>query len=235
VDNDTEREGFVNMTNDSYYLASNPSGFISGYTESDPLWSGNYSSVAFSANQGDWNVNNSNTSDYCSNVLGGAVYNFGANNFNGSGNFTTFGEIDADIFRGNTLSTTTGRYYSIFADGFVSSPSFYGIYFNGTSNDSNFFGGQRGDYFWNITGGIPYNNLTLTGSIVKGDLATAFSINLGNISGGSVANNWNMSFYNQSYYLSSASVPTCTKYYNVSTLIWCDCFNTTHKWMANKC
>jgi hypothetical protein len=47
--------------------------------------------------------------------------------------------------------------------------------------------------------------------------------------------NLNMSFYNTTRYLSSASVPTCTKDYNGATLLWCDCFNTTHKWVANSC
>lgn len=36
-----------NATNTSYYLASNPSGFISSYTETDPKWASNYS--AFNA------------------------------------------------------------------------------------------------------------------------------------------------------------------------------------------
>lgn len=48
--------------------------------------------------------------------------------------------------------------------------------------------------------------------------------------------NLNTSFYNITVYLSSASVPTCTKDYNsTGSLIWCDCYNNTHKWMANTC
>jgi len=34
---------YRNMTNTSYYLASNPSGYISSFTEADPKWTANYS------------------------------------------------------------------------------------------------------------------------------------------------------------------------------------------------
>lgn len=46
--------GFYNKTQaDARYLFGN-------YSETDPLWSGNASSVAYTANQGTWNVNSSN-------------------------------------------------------------------------------------------------------------------------------------------------------------------------------
>lgn len=99
-------------------------------SESEPMWNGNYSLVAFSANQGDWNVN---SSVYCS-------------------------YID-------------------------------------NSTERNLF---------------TVSNMTVTANL-------------------------NVSFYNTTYYLSSASVPTCSKYYNVSTLLWCDCYNNTHKWVSNIC
>jgi hypothetical protein len=48
--------------------------------------------------------------------------------------------------------------------------------------------------------------------------------------------NQNFSNINFSFYLASESIPTCSKYYNsTGVLKWCDCFNATHKWMANTC
>jgi hypothetical protein len=46
----------------------------------------------------------------------------------------------------------------------------------------------------------------------------------------------NMSSYNITFNLASASVPTCMKDYNsTGSLIWCDCYNNTHKWVSNIC
>ena len=93
------------------------------------------------------------------------------------------------------------------------------------SNSSNI-----SNYCYN-TFGITWNNLTTFNL----NNAWTGSLGLGNISGGSVASNWNMSFYNQSFYLISNSVPNCFKFYNSSALLYCDCYNSTHKWLANSC
>jgi hypothetical protein len=67
-----------------FYPSSNPFGFISSYTETDPRWSGNSSTVA--------------------------RYNFGNNNFNGTGNFTTtgwFGSLTSRIAQGRFTNLDT--------------------------------------------------------------------------------------------------------------------------------
>lgn len=217
--------GFLNYTfNSSYEYWTNASLVSTFNTTYDSFVQANLSNNSLYINgklEANLNVNNS---AYCN---GGTCLVANAGNVS---NNTLF--CNGGVCVVASLSNVSNN--SLYFGGLL--PASYALVsLSNVSNNTLFFNGQNGNYFWNTTGGIPYSNLTLAKSIVTGDLATAFSINLGNISGGSVANNWNMSFYNQSYYLSSASTPTCSKYYNVSTLLWCDCFNTTHKWVSNTC
>lgn len=48
--------------------------------------------------------------------------------------------------------------------------------------------------------------------------------------------NLNMSTKNITFYLVSASSPTCIKDYNTTGHVkFCDCYNNTHKWVGNTC
>ncbi|MFH1228922.1 MAG: hypothetical protein V1678_00670 [Candidatus Aenigmatarchaeota archaeon] len=183
-------------------------------------------------------TNTSNKTLYLGDYAAASYFIISAANVSNSTNY--FGGQLSDYYVNRTnlsyvmYSITNTSNNSLYLGGLAAASYFVSNAAN-ASNNTNFLQGKNGNYYWNTTGGIPYNNLSLANSIVKGDLAQTFSINLGNISGGSVSNNWNMSVYNQSYYLSSASTPTCSKYYNGASLVWCDCFNSTHKWMANTC
>jgi len=207
IDNQTERDLFLNTTNDTY----------------DAFVTANVSSIANNS----YYLNGKSPS-YFWNHTGNIPLNNITNPTNCTAGNLVQGKVNgvwvctADLFNTSAQMITAIN----------TSQTFYNI----LANNSLYFNGKNGDYFWNMTGGITYNNLSLANSIVKGDLANAFSINLGNISNGAVGSNWNMSIYNQSYYLSAEAVPTCSKYYNsTGTLKWCDCYNSTHKWVANSC
>lgn len=58
---------------------------------------------------------------------------------------------------------------------------------------------------------------------------------LSSLSNITINQNLNTSIYNITKYLPTSSSTVCEKDYNGTTLLWCDCFNTTHKWMANTC
>jgi hypothetical protein len=135
---------------------------------------------------------------------------YSINNPFGYINYTT-GNTTDEIFsvcNNNTFSTISEPLWSANYSAFnISWSSTYNSSYLTAETDWN------GNYskVWNITGGIPSTNLTIN-------------------------SNLNMSIYNQSYYLSAEAIPACSKYYNsTGVLKWCDCFNATHKWMANTC
>jgi hypothetical protein len=117
----------------------------------------------------------------------------------------------------NSWSSTFNSTYDDFVTANVSATSNNSLYCYGKSevnlnvNDSIFLNGKNGNYYWNITGGIPSTNISIT-------------------------QNLNMSNYNTTYYQVAEASPVCSKYYNSTGILkWCDCYNSTHKWMANSC
>jgi hypothetical protein len=116
LDTDTTYSHLSNFTNDlgignwtlekpNYYLNSNPFGFYNSTTlpsagsESDPYWTGNFTLYNFS-----W------SSTYNSTYEAKANYQFLGNNFNGSGNFNTLGNVSSSSFIAD--GKVQGEYYS---------------------------------------------------------------------------------------------------------------------------
>jgi hypothetical protein len=189
MNNETEREDFMNTENASYYLASNPNGYITGYVETDPYYFSNPS--GYFNDSSVLNVNSSTYANQC----------FYVNNATERTAFT------------DTNNVT----YSAFVSANI-------------TNSSSYLNGNAPSYYLNI-GGFNAGNLTagtIPNARYNGNVVLTNQTN-------TYTSNQNFSTTNTSYYFASASSPVCQKYYNVSTLLWCDCKNTTNAWMANTC
>lgn len=255
---------FINSSaNMSYYLVSNPFGFYNSTTQPYYIndtynetydavfnWYYNYSNPFNFINQTDadllyypidnpFDFYNSTTLPYFINNTYNVTYDSKINDTYNS----TY-----DSYYNHTYNSTYDSYYNHTYNSTYD--AFIVANISSIANNSLYFNGKNGNYFWNITGGIPFTNLTdwdlnkawtnslgagniTSGTIMATQLASTFAVSISNITFNS---NFNVTSKNITFQLSAEAVPICQKDYNsTGSLKWCDCYNSTHKWMANTC
>lgn len=278
--------------NSYFYPYSNPFNFTNDttwqYNQTQPAVDYCDATFIILANEGDLNTNSSVYWDgrdsfptlYEANISDLQSYILGSNEAYLNVNSSTYSNqcyYVNNITERTAFTDTRNITYENYVNANVSATSNNTLFCNGgscltvdptnVSNNTLFFNGRSGNYFWNVTGGIPFTNLTgfdlneawintlggdniTSGTITSTQLTSNLGLTWGNLSSWSLNNAWtgtlgsgnitinqnlNMSTYNTTRYLPSSSSTICNKDYNGTTLLWCNCFNTTNTWMANIC
>lgn len=212
-------------SSDYFYPYSNPLGFINSSTV-NASWNESYADTKYIPYTGA--IDNVDLGSKNITSLG---YLGSTGNRIAKGWFTDLESTNAIVGGLIPLSASSGTLIKNFAGTTIASFGLGGagstnIIFAGTTvNTGNFTASY---YFGNFHG---YVSNDTERSLFSSIYNSTYDAKINN----PLTANLNTSSYNITVYLSSASVPTCSKYYNVSTLLWCDCFNSTHKWMANTC